>query len=75
MPWLMPLALLLLLAVTPGFAADFVVVKGGTLRPGIRLDDFEMLDHPITNAEYKAFVDDAKYPPPPYCPAYCWGPG
>ena len=47
-------------------ADDFVLVKGGVLRPGIRLDDFEMGDHPVTNAEYKLFVDDAKYPPPPY---------
>ncbi len=45
-------------------ANDFVLVKGGTLRPGIRVDDFEMLDHPVTNAEYKLFVDDAKYPAP-----------
>ncbi|MEK7405936.1 MAG: SUMF1/EgtB/PvdO family nonheme iron enzyme [Acidobacteriota bacterium] len=48
-------------------AADFVLVKGGLLRPGaamLRLDDFEMLDHPVTNAEYKLFVDEAKYAPP-----------
>jgi formylglycine-generating enzyme required for sulfatase activity len=47
-------------------AADWVPIKGGVLQPGIRLDDFEMLDHPVTNAEYKLFVDDAKYPAPPY---------
>ena len=47
-------------------AADWVPVKGGVLQPGIRLDDFEMLDHPVTNAEYKLFVDDAKYTSPPY---------
>ncbi|MSU65514.1 MAG: hypothetical protein EXS38_05300 [Opitutus sp.] len=66
MPQLLPVALLLALGVTRGFAADFVLVKGGTLRPGIRLEDFEMVDHPITNAEYKVFIDDAKYAPPPY---------
>ena len=47
-------------------SADFLLIKGGALRPGIRLDDFEIADHPVTNAEYKLFVDDAKYPPPPY---------
>jgi rhamnogalacturonan endolyase len=54
----------LLRAATP--SSDFVPIKGGLLRPGIRLDDFEMADHPVTNAEYKLFIDDAKYAPPPY---------
>ncbi len=60
------LPLLLVLCLGCAHAADFVPIKGGVLRPGIRLDDFEMLDHPVTNAEYKVFVDDAKYPAPPY---------
>src|SRR5260370_21554983 len=47
-------------------AADWVLIKGGVLRPGIRLDDFEMSDHPVTNSEYKKFVDDARYAAPPY---------
>src|SRR5260370_34555102 len=47
-------------------AADWVSIKGGVLRPGIRLDDFEMLDHPVTNSEYKKFVDEAKYAAPAY---------
>src|SRR5712692_2307606 len=47
-------------------AADWVPIKGGVLRPGIRLDDFEMLDHPVTNSEYKEFVDEAKYAAPAY---------
>ncbi len=57
---------LLLLCLTLGLAsaADFVLIKGGTLRAGLRLDDFEMLDHPLTNAEYKVFVDEARYPAP-----------
>jgi rhamnogalacturonan endolyase len=46
--------------------ADFLLIQGGTLRPGIRLDDFEMCDHPVTNAEYKLFVDETHYAPPPY---------
>ena len=59
-------SLALLLALPIAQAADFVLIKGGVLRPGIRLDDFEMADHPVTNAEYKTFVDAAKYPGPSY---------
>ena len=64
----MPLLLLLCLGLSLPLAAaeDFVVVKGGVLRPGIRLDDFEMLARPVTNGDYKLFIDDAKYAPPPY---------
>src|SRR5664280_2282809 len=58
--------LLALMACGMAHAADWVPIKGGVLRPGIRLDDFEMLDHPVTNAEYKLFVDDARYPAPSY---------
>jgi len=57
---------LALIACGMAHAADWVPIKGGVLRPGIRLDDFEMLDHPVTNADYKLFVDDARYPAPPY---------
>jgi formylglycine-generating enzyme required for sulfatase activity len=45
----------------------FVFVKGGTFqsgdvetesfRPEVRVNDFEILDHPVTNAEYKKFTD------------------
>jgi formylglycine-generating enzyme required for sulfatase activity len=56
----------LLLALPIVQAADFVLIKGGVLRPGVRLDDFEIADHPVTNAEYKTFVDAAKYPSPFY---------
>ena len=49
------------LAASDGWAP----IKGGSL-PGTdaRIDDFEMADHPVTNAEYKQFIDAAKYPPP-----------
>jgi rhamnogalacturonan endolyase len=46
---------------------DFVRIRGGLLRPNtpaLRVDDFEMADHPVTNAEYQLFVQAAGYPPP-----------
>ncbi len=52
----------------------FVYIKGGTFnsgdvvvsknRPLVRVGDFEILDHPVTNAEYKAFIDDTGYSAP-----------
>ena len=62
---------------TPGAAgADlegFVHLKGATFRKGtgarqrggrVRVEDFEMLDHPVTNAEYQAFVEATGHPAP-----------
>ncbi len=52
---------------------SFVLVEGGTFRHGtgarqsgapVRVEDFEILDHPVTNAEYKAFVDATGHPAP-----------
>ncbi len=53
---------------------DFIYIKGGEFRSGyivtkkdsevIRVEDFEILDHPITNREYKRFVDATDYPVP-----------
>ena len=47
---------------------NFVLIKGGTFYRGapvagrqrvqLRVDDFEMLDHPVTNAEYRRFVTE-----------------
>ena len=52
-------------------ADGFVLVKGGEFRLGrgtegarVRVEDFEILDHPVTNAEYKAFVDATGHPAP-----------
>ena len=52
----------------------FVFIKGGTFksgdvvtqknRPTVRVDDFEMLDHPVTNKEYKRFIDATGFPAP-----------
>ena len=52
----------------------FVHIKGGTFhsgdiltaenRPLVRVDDFDMLDHPVTNEEYKRFIDATGYPAP-----------
>jgi rhamnogalacturonan endolyase len=44
-------------------ASDFVTIKAGSLG-AYRVDAFEMADHPVTNAEYKLFVDAMHYPPP-----------
>ncbi len=54
----------------------FVHINGGTFhqgdvvtqqnRPLVRVDDFEILDHPVTNKEYKIFIDSQSYPPPPH---------
>ncbi len=43
---------------------QFVSVKGGPLRPGVSVDDFEMQSHPVTNAEYRPFVSETKHPAP-----------
>ena len=50
--------LLFLSVIVAALAEDFVLIKGGTLSPGVQLDDFEILDHPVTNTEYKIFVDE-----------------
>jgi len=44
----------------------FVLVHGGALRAGENLDAFEMLDHPVTNSEYKLFVDETRHAPPSF---------
>ncbi|MDQ1296769.1 MAG: SUMF1/EgtB/PvdO family nonheme iron enzyme, partial [Bacteroidota bacterium] len=46
---------------------DFVPVKGLQFESQgriINLSDFEILDHPVTNTEYKAFIDNTKYTAP-----------
>lgn len=52
-----------------GDADGFVLVRGGTFHAGdaaarkgaggplVRVEDFELCDHPVTNAEYRRFVD------------------
>ncbi|MBN2090003.1 SUMF1/EgtB/PvdO family nonheme iron enzyme [candidate division KSB1 bacterium] len=46
---------------------NFILIKGGTFQAGknqVRVEDFEMLDHPITNQEYEAFVKATGYQAP-----------
>lgn len=46
---------------------EFVSVKGLQYESGgtvINVGDFDILDHPVTNLEYKSFIDDTKYPAP-----------
>ncbi len=51
----------------------FVFIRGSTYKTGlgarqdgnlVRVEDFEILDHPVTNREYKSFIDATGYPPP-----------
>ena len=52
----------------------FIYIKGGAFQSGdivteknrtlVRVEDFEMLDHPVTNREYKHFIDATGYNPP-----------
>jgi formylglycine-generating enzyme required for sulfatase activity len=51
----------------PSVPGDFVAVKGIQYEWQdriINISDFEILNHPITNLEYKVFIDDTKYPAP-----------
>jgi|YNPMSStandDraft_1061717.scaffolds.fasta_scaffold05495_6 rhamnogalacturonan endolyase len=58
------IAVLLSAALVSG--ADFVRIRGGTLpgRPEVRVEDFEMAVHPVTNRQYLEFVEEAGHPPP-----------
>src|SRR5689334_7374782 len=56
-----------LLAGTAVAADEFVLIHGGEVRPGSawsRVDDFEIAVHPVTNAEYKLFVDTTRHAAP-----------
>lgn len=66
----------LLLAGAAVAAGDgFVLICGGEFQVGdvvttkgerVRLDDFEILDHPLTHEEYAVFVREARFQPPPH---------
>lgn len=56
-------------------ADGFILIRGGAFWSGdvvtrkeraelVRVEDFEMLDHPVTNAEYQRFVDATGFAPP-----------
>ena len=66
-----------ILAASPCLAESclqgFVPIKGGGFKLGkgasqngrmVRVEDFEILDHPVTNREYKSFVDETRYAAP-----------
>ncbi len=72
----LPLLLLSLPPLAPAAESlgPFVPIPGGTLYRGApaagrnraqyRVEDFEMLDHPVTNAEYQRFVAATRRPAP-----------
>jgi rhamnogalacturonan endolyase len=64
------ITLLFVLPLSTAAAGEaFVPIPAGSFVSGkitVRLDAFEMLAHPVTNAEYAEFVLAAKHPPPPY---------
>ncbi|HNY38909.1 MAG TPA: SUMF1/EgtB/PvdO family nonheme iron enzyme [Bryobacteraceae bacterium] len=47
-----------LLCFALGAQEKFVPIRGGDLpgRPGVRVDDFEMADAPVTGAQYAEFI-------------------
>ncbi len=58
-------------------AEEFVPIPGGTFLSGdvvtrkgrqepVRLDAFEILAHPVTNRDYRTFVDATGFAPPPH---------
>ena len=65
---LLTLTALVLQSETAGQTLDgFVFVQGAEYRDGqVRVEDFEILDHTVTNAEYKAFVDATGHETPPH---------
>jgi len=51
------------ISVCPGQSRleGFVLIEGDT---SVNVEDFEILDHPVTNAEYEIFIRDTGYSPP-----------
>jgi len=55
------------------YSSGFVLIKGGEFNPGrgakqtgnaVNVEDFEIPDHPVTNAEYEAFVRETGHSAP-----------
>ncbi len=55
---------LLAAAALPALAAEFILIQGGDYRKGARVDEFEIAEHAVTNAEYKVFTDATRYKVP-----------
>lgn len=67
-PFMLPL-ILLCACVLPGAEKEFVLIPAGSFVSGkttVRLDAFEMLAHPVTNAEYAEFIAATRHQPPPH---------
>jgi len=73
--WGMLFFMIVLIATAQAGNDGFVLIKGTVFqsgdvgrenRPTVRIEDFEILDHPLTNQEYKLFIDAAGYQPPPH---------
>ncbi len=72
--WGLPFLLWASLGLAESPLTGFVSVAGGTFRSGdmvtdkerhlVRVEQFEILDHPVTNQEYKQFIVDTGYRPP-----------
>lgn len=75
---IVPIAFLVILFLAAGIGEceelnRFIFISGATFNRGlgtssggelVRIEDFEILDHPITNREYKPFVDETGHSAP-----------
>ncbi len=62
---LISVALALVIAASAQTLEQFVLIKGNISSQksrGPRVEDFEILEHPVCNREYKLFLDATGYP-------------
>ena len=67
------LAFIWLVSLTVTAQSEFIFIKGGSFHPkvykhlsseAVQVNDFEILDHPLTNAEYASFISATGYQQP-----------